>query len=57
MFVVESSKYSAIYSGFAILILFLLWLYIGWVIILVGAQVAFFHQHPAAYRTQIPLGA
>lgn len=51
-FVVESSKYSAIYSGFAILILFLLWLYIGWVIILVGAQVAFFHQHPAAYRTQ-----
>jgi membrane protein len=52
VFVVESSKYSAIYSGFAILILFLLWLYIGWVIILVGAQVAFFHQHPAAYRTQ-----
>lgn len=51
-FVVESSKYSAIYSSFAILILFLLWLYIGWVIILVGAQVAFFHQHPAAYRTQ-----
>lgn len=51
-FVVESSKYNAIYSGFAILILFLLWLYIGWVMILVGAQVAFFHQHPAAYRTQ-----
>ncbi|HKN86715.1 MAG TPA: YhjD/YihY/BrkB family envelope integrity protein [Nitrospiraceae bacterium] len=51
-FVVESAKYSAIYSGFAILILFLLWLYIGWVVILVGAQVAFFHQHPAAYHTQ-----
>ena len=51
-FVVGSANYSAIYSGFAILILFLLWLYIGWVIILVGAQVAFFHQHPAAYRTQ-----
>jgi membrane protein len=51
-FVVQSSQYSAIYSGFAILILFLLWLYIGWVIILVGAQVAFFHQNPAAYRTQ-----
>ena len=55
-FVVESSKYSAIYSGFAILILFLLWLYIGWVIILVGAQVAFFHQYPAAYRTQFLWG-
>jgi membrane protein len=51
-FVAESSNYSAIYSGFAILVLFLLWLYIGWVIILVGAQVAFFHQYPAAYRTQ-----
>jgi membrane protein len=51
-FVVASANYSAIYSGFAILILFLLWLYIGWVIILVGAQVAFFHQYPAAYRTQ-----
>jgi membrane protein len=50
-FVVESSKYSAIYSGFAILILFLLWLYVGWVIILVGAQVSFFHQYPSAYRT------
>ena len=43
---------SRLNSGFAILILFLLWLYIGWVIILVGAQVAFFHQYPAAYRTQ-----
>lgn len=51
-FVAESAKYSAIYSGFAILILFLLWLYIGWVTILVGGQVAFFHQYPAAYRSQ-----
>lgn len=51
-FVAESSNYSAIYSGFAIIILFLLWLYIGWIIVLVGAQVAFFHQNPAAYRTQ-----
>ncbi|WP_447985235.1 YhjD/YihY/BrkB family envelope integrity protein [Nitrospira sp. Nam74] len=51
-FVAASSNYSAIYSGFAILVLFLLWLYIGWVIILVGAQVAFFHQYPAAYLTQ-----
>ena len=54
-FVVQSSNYSAIYSGFAILVLFLLWLYIGWVIILVGAQVAFFHQNPTAYRTQFLL--
>jgi membrane protein len=49
-FVVGSSKYSAIYSGFAIMILFLLWLYVGWLIILIGAQVAYFHQHPHAYE-------
>ncbi len=51
-FVAGSTKYSAIYSGFAILILFLLWLYVGWMIILVGAQVAFFYQHPGAYEPQ-----
>lgn len=49
-FVAGSSKYSAIYSGFAIMILFLLWLYVGWLIILIGAQVAYFHQHPRAYE-------
>lgn len=51
-FVAASGKYSAIYSGFAVLVLFLLWLYVGWLIILVGAQVSFFTQHPAAYRAQ-----
>ena len=51
-FVAASGKYSAIYSGFAVLVLFLLWLYVGWLIVLVGAQVSFFTQHPAAYRAQ-----
>ncbi|MEX5215881.1 MAG: YihY family inner membrane protein [Nitrospiraceae bacterium] len=49
-FVADSSKYSVIYSSFAIMILFLLWLYVGWLIILIGAQVAYFHQHPHAYE-------
>jgi membrane protein len=49
-FVVGSAKYSAVYSGFAILILFLLWLYASWLVILVGAQVTFFHQYPSAYQ-------
>ncbi|MGH7231474.1 MAG: YhjD/YihY/BrkB family envelope integrity protein [Nitrospiraceae bacterium] len=52
-FVAGSAKYSAIYSSFAILILFLLWLYVGWLIILVGAQVSFFHQYPSAYQTHL----
>jgi membrane protein len=52
-FVAESAKYSAIYSGFAVLILFLLWLYTGWLIILIGAQFSFFHQHPTAYLSRL----
>ncbi|MYA28523.1 MAG: YihY family inner membrane protein, partial [Nitrospira sp. SB0666_bin_27] len=52
-FVAGAARYSAIYSGFAILILFLLWLYVGWLIVLVGAQVAYYHQHPTAYLTRL----
>ena len=48
-FVVSSGRYSAIYSSFAVLILFLIWLYVGWLIVLAGAQVAYYHQHPSAY--------
>ena len=45
-FVVASAKYAAIYSGFAILVIFMLWLYLAWLILLVGASIAFYHQHP-----------
>ena len=48
-FVVGTGRYSAIYSSFAVLILFLIWLYVGWLIVLAGAQVAYYHQHPSAY--------
>ena len=43
-FVASSTKYYAIYSSFAVLLLFLLWLHVGWVIILLGAEVAYAHQ-------------
>lgn len=46
-FVVSSAKYTAIYSGFAILVMFMLWLYASWLILLIGASIAFYHQHPA----------
>ena len=45
-FVVTSAKYTAIYSAFAALIVFMLWLYVAWLVLLVGASVAFYHQHP-----------
>ncbi|HSF57301.1 MAG TPA: YhjD/YihY/BrkB family envelope integrity protein [Candidatus Binatia bacterium] len=50
VFVASSTQYYAIYSSFAILLLFLLWLHIGWVIVLLGAQVAYAHQHVGFYE-------
>ncbi len=45
-FMVSSTRYTAIYSGLAILVLFMIWIYIAWLILLVGASIAFYHQHP-----------
>jgi membrane protein len=45
VFVASSTKYYAIYSSFAILLLFLFWLHLGWIIVLLGAEVAYAHQH------------
>ncbi len=45
-FVASSVNYSAIYSGFAIVILLLIWFYIGWLILLTGCQLAYYVQHP-----------
>ncbi len=45
-FIATSSKYAAIYSSFAILILLFIWLYLNWLILLVGSQVAFYVQYP-----------
>lgn len=45
-FVAGSVKYSAIYSGFAVIVIFMIWLYLSWLILLVGASIAFYHQHP-----------
>ncbi len=46
LFAAGSTKYAAIYSSLAILILFMLWLYLSWLILLFGASVAFYVQHP-----------
>jgi membrane protein len=45
-FIASSARYAAIYSSFAILILFLIWLYLNWLILLLGAQIAFYVQNP-----------
>jgi membrane protein len=45
-FVATSTKYTAIYAGFAIVIMVMIWLYLNWLIVLVGASFAFYHQNP-----------
>ena len=45
-FVITSTNYTALYSTFATPILFLLWLEMGWLILLIGADISFYHQHP-----------
>jgi membrane protein len=49
-FATTSTKYAAIYSGFAILALFMIWLYLSWLILLLGAQVAYYYQYPEQIR-------
>jgi membrane protein len=49
-FVASSSSYTAIYSSFAILFFFMIWLYLAWLILLAGSQVAFYLQHPKFVR-------
>lgn len=46
VFVSQSANYSAIYSGFAVVILFMIWLYLSWLILLLGGVISFYHQHP-----------
>jgi membrane protein len=53
-FIVSSSKYAAIYSSFAILVLLLIWMYLSWLILLVGSQIAYFVQNPK-YMTLHPV--
>jgi membrane protein len=45
-FVAGSANYVAVYSGFAIVIVFMVWIYVIWLILLFGACVAFYMQNP-----------
>ena len=47
-FVAGSAKYAAIYSSFAIGITLLIWIYVNWMILLLGANLCFYLQHPGS---------
>lgn len=47
-FVVSSTKYDAIYSGFAIAMMLMIWLFLSWLILLVGTNLSFYWQNPSS---------
>jgi len=49
-FLANSARTQAVYASFAIAITTLFWLYLNWLILLIGAQIAFYFQNPAYLR-------
>lgn len=44
------AKYNAIYGSFAAIPLFIIWMQISWLIVLLGAEINFFHQNFDSYE-------
>lgn len=51
--IAASGRYAAVYSGFATLLFFIIWLYLTWLILLFGAKIAFYMQNPQ-FVTRFP---
>jgi membrane protein len=49
-FILYSSQMMAVYTGFAIVLTTLIWVYLSWLILLIGAQLAFYVQFPQYLR-------
>jgi membrane protein len=49
-FVLYSARFTMVYAGLAILVAALVWTYLGWVILLLGAQLSFYVQNPGYLR-------
>ena len=45
LFIAGSAKYDAIYSAFATIILLFIWIFIIWLILLLGSSIAYYYQH------------
>ena len=50
-FVRYVSNLTVVYAGFAIILTALIWLYLAWLIVLIGAQISFYVQNPQYLRT------
>ncbi len=50
---VGAARYNAVFGGVAFLPLLLVWIYFEWLIMLIGAEVAFAHQQLPLYRREV----
>jgi membrane protein len=48
--ILDSSRMMAVYTGFAIVLTTLIWVYMSWLILLIGAELAFYVQFPQYLR-------
>jgi membrane protein len=48
--VIYTSRLTLVYAGFAVVVAVFLWTYLGWLILLAGAQLAFYLQNPNYLR-------
>jgi len=52
-FQVGVARYSALYSTFAAIPLMLVWIFVSWIVVLIGAEVAAAHQNPALFAWRL----
>jgi membrane protein len=52
-FQIGVARYNALYSTFAAIPLFLVWIFVSWIVVLFGAEVAAAHDKPELYRWRI----
>jgi membrane protein len=55
-FNVGAARYDALFGTFAVLPLFLVWIYVSWTIVLLGAEIANAHQHLSRYSREVRTG-
>jgi membrane protein len=51
-FSVGAARYDSLFGGFAIIPLLLVWIYLSWAVVLLGAEIAYAHQNLARYRRE-----
>lgn len=50
-FVANSANHAAVYSAFATIIVFMIWIYLVWLVLLIGASIGFYIQYPEYRKT------